>query len=361
MSLRLNQLLSLLSAGALLLVSPSGHAASFDCAKANSVTEKAICADGKLSKLDSDLSVTWKNASDVAIDPAAMKSSQLQWLKFRDACGADTSCLSARYHERLAALVSAQSAVEADQAGNRLEALMEKTPGKSIDAEGKRCTADKRLCAQIVHEDADSPPLIQIDSAGANPSTFRFALSDIPDAPRDINVTLWPRVLRLADDNGAILVGVEVNFSTAYSGGGGSASELRLFEVGRDRSTFHAHEVLSVPIAGSLLIRACFTEQDMRHRLGACHDEYEFNAMLGLDQAVKSGFPRLVYQTRATSFPGKVSRDKDSLDGPPLHKRDLVTAVDQQCTYKRIFHFEANPGAYMPDHPLPDCSNYTVP
>jgi len=353
MSLRLNQLLSLLSAGALLLVSPSGHAASFDCAKANSVTEKAICADGKLSKLDSDLSVTWKNASDVAIDPAAMKSSQLQWLKLRDACGADISCLSARYNERLAALVSTQ-----DQAGNRLEALMETNPGKSTDAEGKRCTADKRLCAQIVHEDADSPPLIQIDSAGANPSTYRFALSDIPDATR---VTLWPRVLRLADYNGAILVGVEVNFSTSYSGGGGSASELRLFEVGRNRSTFHAHEVLSVPIAGSLLIRACFTEQDMRHRLGACHDEYEFNAMLGLDQAVKSGFPRLVYQTRATSFPGKVSRDKDSLDGPPLHKRDLVTAVDQQCTYKRTFHFEANAGAYMPDHPLPDCSNYTVP
>ena len=353
MSLRLNQLLSLLSAGALLLVSPSGHAASFDCAKANSVTEKAICADGKLSKLDSDLSVTWKNASDVAIDPAAMKSSQLQWLKLRDACGADISCLSARYNERLAALVSTQ-----DQAGNRLEALMETNPGKSTDAEGKRCTADKRLCAQIVHEDADSPPLIQIDSTGANPSTYRFALSDIPDATR---VTLWPRVLRLADYNGAILVGVEVNFSTSYSGGGGSASELRLFEVGRNRSTFHAHEVLSVPIAGSLLIRACFTEQDMRHRLGACHDEYEFNAMLGLDQAVKSGFPRLVYQTRATSFPGKVSRDKDSLDGPPLHKRDLVTAVDQQCTYKRTFHFEANAGAYMPDHPLPDCSNYTVP
>jgi len=353
MSLRLNQLLSLLSAGALLLVSPSGHAASFDCAKANSVTEKAICADGKLSKLDSDLSVTWKNASDVAIAPAAMKSSQLQWLKLRDACGADISCLSARYNERLAALVSTQ-----DQAGNRLEALMETNPGKSTDAEGKRCTADKRLCAQIVHEDADSPPLIQIDSAGTNPSTYRFALSDIPDATR---VTLWPRVLRLADYNGAILVGVEVNFSTSYSGGGGSASELRLFEVGRNRSTFHAHEVLSVPIAGSLLIRACFTEQDMRHRLGACHDEYEFNAMLGLDQAVKSGFPRLVYQTRATSFPGKVSRDKDSLDGPPLHKRDLVTAVDQQCTYKRTFHFEANAGAYMPDHPLPDCSNYTVP
>jgi uncharacterized protein YecT (DUF1311 family) len=361
MSLRLIQLLSLVSAGALLLVSPPGQAASFDCAKATSVTEKAICSDGKLSQLDSDLSVAWKNASDVAIDPAAMKSSQLQWIKLRDACGADTSCLSGRYNERLAALVSAQSAVEADQAGNRLEALMGESRGKSTDVGGKRCTADKRLCVQVVHEDADSPPLIQIDSTGANSSTHRFTLSDIPDAPQDIDVTLWPRVLRLADDDSAILVGVEVNISTAYSGGGGSASELRLFEIGRDKSTFHDHEVLSVPIAGSLLIRACFTQQDERRRLGACHDEYEFTAMLGLDQTVKSGFPHLVYQTRATSFPGKVSRDKDSLDGPPLRKQDLVTAVDHQCTYKRIFHFEANSGVYMPDHPQPDCSNYTDP
>jgi uncharacterized protein len=89
MRLRSIQLLSLVSAGALLLVPPPSQAASFDCAKATSVTEKAICSDGKLSQLDSDLSVAWKNASDVAIDPAAMKSSQLQWIKLRDACGAD--------------------------------------------------------------------------------------------------------------------------------------------------------------------------------------------------------------------------------------------------------------------------------
>ncbi|MBR7918666.1 DUF1311 domain-containing protein [Burkholderia vietnamiensis] len=361
MSLRLNQLLSLLSAGAFLLVSPSGHAASFDCTKATSITEKTICANDKLSKLDSKLSVAWNDASDVAIAPAAIKASQLKWLKLRDACGADTSCLSARYNERLAALMGAQSTVYVDQAGNRLEALIEENRGRSTAAEEKRCTVDKRLCVQVVHEDADSPPLIQIDSWGANPSTYRLTLSDIPDAPQNINVTLWPHVLRLVDDNGVILVGVMVNVSTAYSGGGGDASELRLFEVGGERSTLHEHEVLSVPIAGSLLIRACFTDQDARRRLGACHDDYQFTATLGLDQSVKSGFPRLIYQTRATSFPGKVSRNKDSLAGPPLRKRDLVTAVDQQCTYKRIFHFKADQSIYMPEHPLPDCSNYTVP
>lgn len=361
MSFRVNRVLSVLSVCALAFVSPLGHPASFDCAKATSVTEKAICYNSMLSKLDSDLSLAWKRASDTAIDPAAMRSSQLGWLKLRNACDADISCLSARYKERLAVLVSAQSVAETDQAGNRLEALIEENLGKSTDAEARRCTADKRLCIRVVHEAADSPLRIQIDRAGENPSTHPMTLSDAPEAAGEVDAGLWPRVLQLADDSGALLVGVEINVSAAYSGGGGSASELRLFEIGRGSSTSDDREVLSVPVAGSLMIRACFNDRDQHRRLGACHDEYAFSAALGIDKTVKSGLPRLVYQTRATTFPGKVSRDKDSLARPPLRKQDLVTVEDTRCTFTRIFHFKAKPGNYVPDHPLPDCSDYTVP
>ncbi len=360
MNLHSNPLLSLLAAFALLLSMPS-HAAGFDCAKAASVTEKAICSDSKLSKLDGDLAVAWNTALDLAIDSAPMKSSQLQWLKRRNSCGGNTACLTASYDERLAALVRAQFTVQTDQAGNRLEALIEQSPGKPSDADAKRCTADKRLCVQVVHDDADSAPFIQVDSAGQNPAAYRLAISDTPDASGDVSIAPWPHVVRLADDNGAILVGAEINVSTSYSGGGGYASELRLFEIVTDGSAFHDHEVLSVPLAGSLMISACFTEQDQRRRLGACHDEYQFGATLGLDPAVRSRFPRLIYQTRATSFPGRVSRNKDSLEGPPLRERDLVTAVDHLCTYKRVFEFDAGQRVYVPDHSLPDCSDYTVP
>lgn len=93
---------------ALLLALPgTGHAASFDCAKSTSPTEKTICADGKLSKLDSELSVVWKKVLSQGGDTTALKSSQLQWLKQRDACGDDASCLGDRYHERLASLSGA--------------------------------------------------------------------------------------------------------------------------------------------------------------------------------------------------------------------------------------------------------------
>jgi uncharacterized protein YecT (DUF1311 family) len=82
----------------------AGHAAGFDCVKSTSLTEKAICADGKLSKLDSELSAIWKKAISQGGETAALKSSQLRWLKQRDTCGDDASCLGDRYHERLASL-----------------------------------------------------------------------------------------------------------------------------------------------------------------------------------------------------------------------------------------------------------------
>ncbi|EON13217.1 Lipoprotein LprI [Pandoraea communis] len=92
-----------MSVVASLLEPLASHAASFDCTKAASATEKAICADAKLSKLDSDLAVVWKSVSRASGTPSLM-ASQRQWLKRRDTCGADVACLSARYNERLAAL-----------------------------------------------------------------------------------------------------------------------------------------------------------------------------------------------------------------------------------------------------------------
>ncbi|VWC84727.1 PF07007 family protein [Burkholderia lata] len=93
------------AAAALLTLLPlAAHAAGFDCAKAASPTEKAICADATLSKLDGDLAAAWKQALAKGGDTAALKAAQLKWLKQRDQCGADAPCLGDRYRERLASL-----------------------------------------------------------------------------------------------------------------------------------------------------------------------------------------------------------------------------------------------------------------
>ncbi|SMC27317.1 Protein of unknown function [Andreprevotia lacus DSM 23236] len=358
--MRLCLLPPLLSACILLLAFAPARAASFDCAKAATATEKAICADGPLSQMDQDLAQVWRKALAIAPAPAVLKAAQRQWLRRRDECGADAPCLLARYRERLAALAKASSIVETDLAGNRLEGLNAPDSGKPTPGVDKGCTVDQHICVQIVAAQADTPPFMQIDIAGANAASYRFALPPAQTDGVDQGITLWPTLLRLADGD-TLLVGAEYHVSASYSGGGGQAAALQLFEISRNGAALRSHPVLSVPTTGSILIRACFSERDMRQRRGACHDEYEFDGQLGLDPRVKAGPPRLVYQTEATSYPGKVSRDQDSLAALPLRKRDLVTVANQRCSFKRIFQLGGQPRAYTPDRPLPDCSNYTVP
>jgi uncharacterized protein len=69
----------------------AAHAASFDCARAASASEIAICSDRGLSSLDGQLGTAY--AQRLALDPA-VRQLQRGWLKARDAgCGRDRACL----------------------------------------------------------------------------------------------------------------------------------------------------------------------------------------------------------------------------------------------------------------------------
>lgn len=69
------------------------QASSFDCASAASKTERAICADPDLSRLDEQLAERWRSTLANVPDPKALKTDQRQWLKSRNACGDLTACL----------------------------------------------------------------------------------------------------------------------------------------------------------------------------------------------------------------------------------------------------------------------------
>ena len=79
------------------------RAASFDCGKATTKTEKLICTDPELSILDEDLTSTYNNATKKTSDPATLKHAQRAWLKERNLCN-DSSCLRTQYRQRLADL-----------------------------------------------------------------------------------------------------------------------------------------------------------------------------------------------------------------------------------------------------------------
>ncbi|WP_148041004.1 lysozyme inhibitor LprI family protein [Montanilutibacter psychrotolerans] len=85
----------------LLALAPAGHAASFDCAKAESWAQRAICVEPSLGALDEALDARYREVlarSDLA---ASVQIEQTAWLRStRDACTA-AGCLKQVYAARL--------------------------------------------------------------------------------------------------------------------------------------------------------------------------------------------------------------------------------------------------------------------
>lgn len=80
---------------------PPAHSVSFDCAKATTSVEKSICGDDKLSQMDSDLAVAYKQALERSDDKQKLVHEQRQWIQdVRNAC-ADAICLTQAYTARL--------------------------------------------------------------------------------------------------------------------------------------------------------------------------------------------------------------------------------------------------------------------
>lgn len=94
---------SLVIAAALALAIPLSHAASFDCQKASTSIEKAICSNPTLSKLDDVLAENYKYMMAANIGDGArkdLKQTQRAWIAKRNKC-ADGKCIEAAYRSRV--------------------------------------------------------------------------------------------------------------------------------------------------------------------------------------------------------------------------------------------------------------------
>ncbi|WP_414493280.1 hypothetical protein [Stenotrophomonas maltophilia] len=275
-------------------------------------------------------------------------------------------------------LVLAQGSIlpqQHDAVGNVMEPLGQVLIASETGPSGLYdCTRDGNWCVRVqpVSEEGDRPTMLEVlekVQGQGKPHSYRVSI----DVPQESELSLWPWIVRLAPGVGSdepvtdpqqrasqnVLVGGIVTFSAMYSGGGADASTLQLARVRHLQDDIQVDDdVLTVPWLGSAMIRACFSEQDIKQRAGACHDEYGFSAKLALDVAGQ-GMPVLRYQTVATRFPAGVSRFEDSLAKGLLKKKDLRTEQDPACTYTRLFRF--SDGVFLPDQPLPDCAGYTEP
>ncbi|WP_051264026.1 lysozyme inhibitor LprI family protein [Teredinibacter turnerae] len=103
-----------------MMLSSLTHSAGFDCAKASTKDEHAICGNHKLSELDMELSILYRaipRKEDI-------KAEQIQWIKSRRQCLDDIDCIEASYKARidvLKAVLHAQASTvsSGDQPINR--------------------------------------------------------------------------------------------------------------------------------------------------------------------------------------------------------------------------------------------------
>lgn len=226
--------------------------------------------------------------------------------------------------------------------------------------DGGQCLPDRSLCLDIpaVEDGEADAAVLRVSSPGAETASL-----PLPDLGETETVKLWPHLIAGAQDSAAprYLLGILTGQSSMYSGGGGSASQLHLLELdGAPAAPALGGEVLVVPWEASLMIRACFSEEDMKDRLEACHDEYDFGATLAVASMGGGAFPTLSYRAVATAFPRTSRRSTDNSE-KPLTRADLVRAQDPACTYGRALRYDAATARYEMDRPAPDCSDYTIP
>lgn len=224
----------------------------------------------------------------------------------------------------------------------------------------RHCVPDRSLCLEIpVTEDGAGAAELRVTSPASDAPTS-IALPGFDDAGAQ---ELWPNLIAAKGGDGAprFLVDILGRQNAMYSGGGGSAARLHLFELGSaPGSTGLGEEVLNIVWDGSLMIRACFSEQDMKDRLEACHDEYDFAATLTAAPADGGWWPALTYRAAATTFP-RTSRRSEDNSAVRLKRADLVRAPDPRCSYDRVLHYNPATSRYEMDRPAPDCSDYTTP
>lgn len=84
----------------LLLLSPSVYAASFDCVKAATFIEKAICSNEEISRLDDLLSDTYKKVRSISSNAKILETEQREWLKTRNHC-TNLNCIKGFYEARV--------------------------------------------------------------------------------------------------------------------------------------------------------------------------------------------------------------------------------------------------------------------
>lgn len=234
---------------------------------------------------------------------------------------------------------------------------------------GQQCLPDGQICFELSdNADVGEGPAHLLLSFPGSGDTEKTPLPLPVFGGEPQGLRLWPHVVSVRSGDEAdgqqgleMLIGVIGEQRAMYSGGGGSGSRLHLLRFGMAPHAIGlSGEVLDVVWDSALMIRACFSEQDAKDRLDACHDEYEFKAVLKPGPDDGGELPSLTYRSFATAYPQTSRRTEDN-SGQKLKSSDLADWKDPECSYERVLRYNGATGRYEMDRPAPDCSVYTEP
>ena len=141
-----------------LLWTASGYAASFDCKKAYSPTEKMVCDSSTLSNLDNQMAALYSKAKSEATDADALRQIQLAWIVKTRGCR-DEFCLEQLYKQRIGELTQTESveikrdsapvmSVQNDDVGQHL--IPEDQPSKVNEAKANEENAASKNLSPLI-------------------------------------------------------------------------------------------------------------------------------------------------------------------------------------------------------------------
>jgi hypothetical protein len=245
-------------------------------------------------------------------------------------------------------LVGATTVAGAAQAQSRIEPFG--APAKEREEPRREaCSAARHWCAQLLRQSGEGVWRLKV---GDRELLLPLRETDGGGGP---DLSLWPHII--TGPAGSALVGVEGTRRSIYSGGGASVTTLILVEVPADGGALRP--VGELPLLGRAMIRACFNERDRRRRRGACNDEYGFEGTLGLGESRPGRPPDLLLTTKAETSPGP--RSRSGQNDRPVRRGDPITWRDPVCSYRRTFSYDSSSARYLPNRPLPACSDYLEP
>jgi uncharacterized protein len=146
---------------------------SFDCARARSTTEKLICGDEELARMDRELGGLHQRAKQAAADPRAFqRESDAQWQRREDTCR-DADCLRRWYAQRRQDLATAP--VEAPRQPPR---VAESRPAPVVEAPlaqaaPRAAATPARPRLHEIAPDVDTPRASSADTRPAAEPTLR--------------------------------------------------------------------------------------------------------------------------------------------------------------------------------------------